>query len=257
MKLHMTVKRMCCLALCLLCLSVSVLQVAAAETREAGKASTVEAFAWSQETQYASVVHAEPDKESASVGNMKNGTPVTVLETLDGFYRIDCYGMDGYVAKSQVATKNGQPYIRCVIDSPETLILPVMPEALATELHRSMLYLAYQQLGKPYIYGSAGPRGFDCSGLTSYLYGSCGIQLDRRASQQLGNGLIVSREEMQPGDLLFFKIPGETALTSHVGIYVGDNMMIHAGNTGIICVELEGPYFGDCFQCVRRVVNAA
>jgi cell wall-associated NlpC family hydrolase len=86
---------------------------------------------------------------------------------------------------------------------------------------------AAEMLGKPYRYGAEGPNSFDCSGLTSWAFQKVGITLPRASSQQARVGTPVSRDQLQPGDLLFFYQP-----VSHVGIYVGDNMMINAPQTG-------------------------
>jgi cell wall-associated NlpC family hydrolase len=86
---------------------------------------------------------------------------------------------------------------------------------------------AMKMLGKPYRYGAEGPNSFDCSGLTSWAFQQAGITLPRSSSQQARVGTPVSRDELRPGDLLFFYQP-----VSHVGIYVGKNMMINAPQTG-------------------------
>jgi peptidoglycan DL-endopeptidase CwlO len=86
---------------------------------------------------------------------------------------------------------------------------------------------AMKMLGKPYRYGAEGPNSFDCSGLTSWAFQQAGITLPRSSSQQARVGKPVSRDELRPGDLLFFYQP-----VSHVGIYVGNNMMINAPQTG-------------------------
>jgi cell wall-associated NlpC family hydrolase len=86
---------------------------------------------------------------------------------------------------------------------------------------------AVEMLGKPYRYGAEGPSSFDCSGLTSWAFQKVGITLPRSSSQQARVGAPVSRDQLQPGDLLFFYQP-----VSHVGIYVGNNMMINAPQTG-------------------------
>jgi peptidoglycan DL-endopeptidase CwlO len=86
---------------------------------------------------------------------------------------------------------------------------------------------AVQMLGKPYRYGAEGPNSFDCSGLTSWAFEKVGVTLPRSSSQQARVGTPVSRDQLQPGDLVFFYQP-----VSHVGIYVGNNMMINAPQTG-------------------------
>jgi cell wall-associated NlpC family hydrolase len=86
---------------------------------------------------------------------------------------------------------------------------------------------AMEMLGKPYRYGAEGPGSFDCSGLTSWAFQQVGVTLPRSSSQQARVGTPVPRDQLRPGDLVFFYKP-----VSHVGIYVGDNMMINAPQTG-------------------------
>jgi cell wall-associated NlpC family hydrolase len=86
---------------------------------------------------------------------------------------------------------------------------------------------AMKMLGKPYRFGAEGPGSFDCSGLTSWAFQQVGITLPRASSQQARVGAPVPRDQLQPGDLVFFYKP-----VSHVGIYVGNNMMINAPQTG-------------------------
>lgn len=89
---------------------------------------------------------------------------------------------------------------------------------------------AKQQLGKPYVWGAAGPNSFDCSGLTKYLYSrSANIALPHHTISQSVIGKTVDRSELLPGDLIFFAFNDEKpGVVSHVGIYMGNNMMIHA-----------------------------
>ncbi|MCX4576985.1 NlpC/P60 family protein [Streptomyces sp. NBC_01571] len=84
---------------------------------------------------------------------------------------------------------------------------------------------AYGKLGSPYVWGATGPDAFDCSGLAQAAYRSAGVQLPRTTYSQINAGRRVSRSELLPGDLVFFY-----SGISHVGIYVGNGMMIHAPN---------------------------
>lgn len=85
---------------------------------------------------------------------------------------------------------------------------------------------AYQQIGKPYIYGGNGPGGYDCSGLTSAAYRSTGLSIPRTSSAQLAALPTVSKANLRPGDLVGFYSGG------HIGIYVGDGYVIHASRPG-------------------------
>lgn len=207
------------------------------------------------QTSYACIVRNKADLDGEDIGSLEDGTVITVLGQKGDFYEIDCYDMTGFVAASQVAEQDGIYRIACDPASSETEVMTYTPHTEALDLRHSLLALAREQLDKPYIYGSTGPRGFDCSGLTSYLYGTYGFDLQRRASGQLSDGIIVSREGLQVGDLVFFRFPGESALVSHVGIYVGDNQIIHASNSGITYDSLSDEYYAQRFLCVRRVVN--
>lgn len=94
---------------------------------------------------------------------------------------------------------------------------------------RVALDFAYSQVGKPYVWGGTGPNGYDCSGLTQAAWGAAGVSLPRTTYQQVNVGQRVSWENKQPGDLLFF-YPGNSG-PDHVGIYAGDNIMVHASTS--------------------------
>lgn len=91
----------------------------------------------------------------------------------------------------------------------------------------SIVAYASNFLGTPYQWGGNGPSTFDCSGFTCYVYAHFGVQLPRIASDQQNAGTDVSRDQLQPGDLVFFGSPAR-----HVGIYVGNECYIHAPRTG-------------------------
>jgi cell wall-associated NlpC family hydrolase len=92
----------------------------------------------------------------------------------------------------------------------------------------SVVSIAMQYLGVPYVYGGASPSGFDCSGLVMYVYAQVGVSLPHYTVAQWNypNAVSVSRSQLQPGDLVFF------AGLGHVGIYVGNGQFIHAPHTG-------------------------
>jgi peptidoglycan hydrolase-like protein with peptidoglycan-binding domain len=85
--------------------------------------------------------------------------------------------------------------------------------------------IAKQYVGTPYIYGGTSPSGFDCSGLTSYVYNQIGYNIGRTAEDQFYNGRAVSLSDLQPGDLIFFSTSGGSP--THVAIYLGNNQLMH------------------------------
>ena len=86
---------------------------------------------------------------------------------------------------------------------------------------------ALAQVGDSYVYGAAGPSAFDCSGLTMMSWAQAGVGLPHSSSAQLGSGPHVSSDALQPGDLVFYYSP-----ISHVGIYIGNGLIVHAANPG-------------------------
>jgi peptidoglycan DL-endopeptidase CwlO len=114
-----------------------------------------------------------------------------------------------------------------------------MPPGAAGEAIR----MALAQVGDPYMHAGSGPDVFDCSGLTSYAYAAAGIALPHSSRAQSALGTQVSRAELQAGDLVFFYSP-----ISHVGLYIGDGMMVHARTYGspvaVTSVDQRGFRFG-------------
>lgn len=113
---------------------------------------------------------------------------------------------------------------------------------------------AYKFLGKPYVYGAAGPNAFDCSGLTQYVYNRFGIDLSRTTYTQVNQGIKVDRSNLRAGDLVFFNTEGSI---SHVGIYIGNGEFIHAPRTGkpVMVSSLTDGYYAQKYATARRIFN--
>ena len=116
---------------------------------------------------------------------------------------------------------------------------------------------AKKYMGYKYVSGGSSPStGFDCSGFTSYVYKQCGISISRSSSAQASNGTAVSKSNLQPGDLVIFNNRANTSI-GHVGIYIGGNTFIHAGNsgTGVITTSLSDSYYQARYVTGRRIIN--
>lgn len=124
----------------------------------------------------------------------------------------------------------------------------------STAAGQKLVDCAKQYLGVPYVWGGSSPSGFDCSGLVQYVARSCGYTIGRTVTQQWNYGTQVSREEMQPGDIVFFANTYASGL-SHVGIYVGNGNFIHSPSTGDVVKisSLDSNYYSSHFYGARRL----
>jgi cell wall-associated NlpC family hydrolase len=110
---------------------------------------------------------------------------------------------------------------------------------------------AYREIGKPYVWGAAGPNSFDCSGLAMYVWAKAGVYLAHYTGDQWNEGSHVARSQLEPGDLVFFATNTSAPSTiHHVGIYVGGGEMIDAPYTGAY-VRKESAFRSDYIGAVR------
>lgn len=159
-------------------------------------------------------VRSEASTKGKVVGTLKKGTQVTILKKGSSWYQVQSGKTKGWVSKSYISLKGASTPSRG-------------DEVTGSDI----VSLARAQLGKPYLYGATGPKAFDCSGLTQYVYRQAGISISRTSISQSSQGKTVSKANLQPGDLVFFRTSGSNYI-SHVGIYIGSGKMIHSPRTG-------------------------
>ena len=200
-------------------------------------------------------VRSEASKESSAIDQISDETDIVVLGGEGDFIKI-AYGSDysgeGYiintvvdftgewVEKSHVAeVKQAAEERRAAAARAEEQArknseavgasTQSTPNPVSSTGGQALVDTAMQYLGVPYVWGGTSPSGFDCSGLVQYVCKANGISVNRVAADQRNNGTYVSRDNLLPGDLVFFANSGGI---HHVGIYVGDGNMIHAPQTG-------------------------
>ena len=185
-----------------------------------------------------------PNTSSTSYGELKNGTAVTVLSTSNGWSKVSYAGKAGYISADYLVTASSGTAI-----TPSNNAASVSISAK----RQSVLNYAAQFLGVPYVYGGSTPSGFDCSGFTSYVFKNTVGSIPRVAQAQYDATTRVSRDDLLPGDLVFFG--SSTSSISHVGIYVGSNQFIHAPSTGDVVKysSLTGSY-ATRYQGAGRVI---
>ena len=109
-------------------------------------------------------------------------------------------------------------------------------------------------LGSPYKWSGTTTKGFDCSGYTSWVFNKLGIDLPHTSKGQATIGESVSKDQLRPGDLVFFNTDGKGI--SHVGIYVGDGKFYHsATDKGVIITKMSDSYYTKRYVTARRVLS--
>jgi len=127
------------------------------------------------------------------------------------------------------------------------------PVSKPSQSSNSLLGYAYNEIGKPYVYGANGPNAYDCSSFVQTVFRKAGITLPRTTGTQSNVGITVSKSNLQPGDLIFFNTSGSGV--SHVGIYVGGGNMIHAGSsTGVTIASINNSYWSPRYMFAKRVM---
>lgn len=191
-------------------------------------------------------VRQGPGTNYGILGNITNGSYYPISGKANGWYQISFNGRTGYVSSEFVLVKSiGE------LDTPAAAAPVVNHDA---SLANQIVSYALQFKGYPYVYATAGPNSFDCSGFTSYVYAHFGYTLNRSSKDQIKNGVAVSKSELQPADLLLFSKDG-TRVT-HVGLYIGEGKFIHASTstTGVIISDLNSTYYTTHYFAARRII---
>lgn len=134
---------------------------------------------------------------------------------------------------------------------------PIFAEESSEKRPGGVIERALSWLGVSYRFGGGDEKkGFDCAGLVRRAYSSIGVELPRTAASQYRYGCIVEREELRPGDLVFFKNTYKRGI-SHVGIYIGDGRFVHAASTGrrVRVDTIDAAYYRKRFAGGRRIVD--
>lgn len=208
----------------------------------------------------------EAKKPKARVGYVKTpanvrkgpGTNYGILTTFgvnkyvegqesNGWVKFDYNGQTAYISAALLANQKQEVETPAPNNTQESA--PQGSAASVVEFVRS-------QVGKAYVFGSVGPNAYDCSSLVMAAYKRIGISLPHYSVSQYGYGYAVSMNNLQPGDLLFYTTNG-TGNISHVGVYIGDGMMVHASSpsVGVIMTNIYQNWYQSRFIGARRLIN--
>ena len=199
----------------------------------------------------------EPNTGSEIVSKLSLNMAVDVYSENGGWSKVKVSGKEGYISSSLLSDKKKET--SRAAEAPRTSentttsteTTTTTSSAPASKNGGSVVETAKSYIGSSYVYGASGPNAFDCSGFTSYIYSQYGVSLNRTAAGQYSNGTAVSREDLQPGDLVMF---GKSGI-NHVGIYIGEGQIVHAANPsrGVTTDTINSGYYNNNYVGARRV----
>ena len=215
----------------------------------------------------------KPTTASASLGTVSGGSKCYIIGVNEGWYKVISGSKIGYI-RSDYLELTEAPYENAASsNSPKFFRLGkstgVTPSAAALKGTSSsasgasganvsgaaIVAEAQKYLGAPYVAGGASPSGFDCSGFVYYVLKNLGMSVSRTPAAQFVNiGTSVSKDNLRPGDLVFF-ITSSSGNVSHVGIYVGSGQFIHAPNSRstVSYSDLTTGYWSQHYYGAKRV----
>lgn len=203
-------------------------------------------------------VRQGPGTDYAILCSVRSGSFFAVTGKTDGWYQIACNGRTGYVSADYVVERTLDQILNekdtTPATDPDSGVPAADPAGYDRALADQIVDYALQYLGYPYVYATAGPDSFDCSGFTSYVYKHFGYSLHRSSRDQLKDGKAVQKADLLPGDLLLFSREGD--VVTHVGLYIGNGEFIHASTstTGVIISDLYSDYYVQHYYAARRII---
>lgn len=194
-------------------------------------------------------VRKGPSTNNDILTSLVRNAEVTVIAEVEDWYKVKVNGDTGYIAKRLLSDKKQETTNRGNVDrkEAETEGQATVGEQTAisnttttsSNQRQEVVNFAKQYLGCKYVYGASGPSTFDCSGFTMYVYRQFGITLSHSATAQSKKGTPVAKENLQPGDLVFFKDYETMDGIGHCGIYIGNGDFIHASSGTGYCVKIS------------------
>ena len=224
-------------------------------------------------------VRKEKSITSTILTSLTKHTEVVILEEEDNWSKVKVNGVTGYIASKYISDRKTDVTSRAQEESrqpstTENTIPNTVPTATSTSTPsttptttptstatptssngQAIVNCAKQYLGTKYVLGGTSPSaGFDCSGLTYYVYKQFGKNLSRGSTGQAKNGTAVDKSNLQAGDIVVFNNGSNTSV-GHVGIYMGNNQFIHAANEkkGVVVTSMSNSYYSKRFVTARRI----
>lgn len=204
-------------------------------------------------------VRKGPSTDTEVVDSLILNNAVKVVAENGDWYKVEIAGKTGYIAKRLLSDKQTETTSRGDNERAEVETSQTIQNTTTTSLSKGEQIVEYAKkyLGCKYVYGASGPSTFDCSGFTMYVLKNFGLTLSHSATAQSKVGTYVTKENLQPGDLVFFTDYETGEGIGHCGIYVGDGNFIHASSGIGYCVKIStltsGSYLTR-YETARRVI---
>ena len=184
------------------------------------------------------------------VTTVRYGSKLPIISYTNGWYNVKVGNTTGYISCDYVTISDENQSSNPIVKEP-----PLIQSSYTGE---DIVAKAEEYLGVPYLWGGFTPMGFDCSGLVQYVYKQLGISLERTTYYQVHQGVIVDRNDLKPGDLIFFTTNDDDPNDiSHVGIYKGNDLFIQAPKPGD-CVRvsnLNSAYYSNRYYVAKRIIK--
>lgn len=202
-------------------------------------------------------VRAEPSTEATVMTKLQKGQTAEYFSRSGDWYKIKLAdGQFGWVFRDYYLVRNEQASRGAAQEA--AAAAESVSEKVSDKANEIVAY-AKKFLGVKYSYGGMSPKGFDCSGLTTYVFKNFGINLDRSSSAQATKGTAVKKADLKVADLVFFTSPGRPSSVGHVGIYVGGGKFIHASSSRssykVIISDLTTGNYASRYLSARRYLN--
>lgn len=207
-------------------------------------------------------VRKGPSTEHEIVDSLILNNAVKVVAENGDWYKVEVAGKTGYIAKRLLSDKQVTTTSRGEANREEAQTTQQSEaqnsQTSNTSKGQQVVEYAKKYLGCKYVYGASGPHTFDCSGFTMYVLKNFGVTLSHSATAQSRVGTYIAKENLQPGDLVFFTDYETGNGIGHCGIYIGDGNFIHASSGTGYCVKIStltsGSYLKR-YETARRIVQ--
>lgn len=218
-------------------------------------------------------LRSEPTTDAEVLTTLSSGTKVSVYSRSENWYKVKTAGgTTGWIHKDFISVQENATTTSRSLDNlvekakktteastPKTETKEKKDTSNVSALSEKVSTYAKKFLGVRYVYGGSSPKGFDCSGYVQYVYDHFGVDLERVAASQAGQGTKVSRANLKAGDLIFFDTNGGHNYINHVGIYIGGGKFIHASSGRsahkVTISELDDGFYANAYMTARRFVK--